>query len=173
MCSVHWPITGNSAKAAKIKGDALASSGRYDTTFWLAPVRQRYIPPSPHAPFKLQGSTCTSSTANLGCSPIHCRQPTLSTQGMCCAICLPAGGNIQQSRYGLWLRLRGVFVFARCNCATITPSTHSSPSPPWNDWRNSQRVELIRHYLPGKCRNWPRARVLSSDTDWLPGSRRP
>jgi hypothetical protein len=47
MCSVHWPMTDNSAKAAKIKGDTLASFSRYHTTFWLAPVRQRYIPTFP------------------------------------------------------------------------------------------------------------------------------
>ena len=63
----------------------------------------------------------------------------------------PGRGNIQQSRYGLLLRLRGVLVSARCSSARVQQystlethhTIHSSPSLPWDDWRNSRRGEIF------------------------------
>lgn len=43
VCSVHWPMADGGSRQTRSKRNALASFGRYSTTFWLAPARQRYI----------------------------------------------------------------------------------------------------------------------------------
>jgi hypothetical protein len=71
----------------------------------------------------------------------------------------------------LLLRLRGVFVFARCNSATAQHTIHSSQFISALGRLEKQSTSRDDPpLLSSECRNWPRPRVPSIDTDWLPGS---
>jgi hypothetical protein len=115
-----WPAAGRGTK-----GGTLAPFGRFHTTFWLAPTRQRYISPSASQSIDLVAHT-TIDTVPLQTCAMDPRERIGNL--------LPGGSmsphhcNIHQSRYP-WLRLQVLSLHSPQHSAQVQRLPHHDTAP--------------------------------------------